>query len=182
MTRFKDMALRFFNTYSREIEEFEPRDPSGASSQNVHVRADRLQPGAHWKFPRLHLRRSASAALGTARLQGASRDEYHGCGGQDDSRRTRGQRSAAKVHGTIQRGFLRRRPHVAYQARGRISGRDRPTLYRPNDRDDQCADFKRARLPGRRQISLLSHQQISGLWKARALRSHAVAIDRPREA
>jgi cysteinyl-tRNA synthetase len=28
MTRFKDMALRFFNTYSREIEEFEPCDPS----------------------------------------------------------------------------------------------------------------------------------------------------------
>ena len=28
MTRFKDMALRFFNTYSRAIEEFEPRDPS----------------------------------------------------------------------------------------------------------------------------------------------------------
>jgi cysteinyl-tRNA synthetase len=28
MTRFKDMALRFFNTYSREIEVFEPGDPT----------------------------------------------------------------------------------------------------------------------------------------------------------
>jgi cysteinyl-tRNA synthetase len=28
MTRFKDMALRFFNTYSRETEQFEPSDPS----------------------------------------------------------------------------------------------------------------------------------------------------------
>src|SRR5205809_5176794 len=29
MTSYKRMALRFFNTYSRELEEFEPRDPLG---------------------------------------------------------------------------------------------------------------------------------------------------------
>ena len=28
--KIAEMALRFFNTYSREIEEFRPLDPSGA--------------------------------------------------------------------------------------------------------------------------------------------------------
>ena len=41
------------------------------------MRADRLQPGAHWKFSCLYLRRFASTTSRTARLQSASRDEHH---------------------------------------------------------------------------------------------------------
>ena len=176
------MALRFFNTYSREIEEFEPRDPS-AHPVRMYTCGPTVYSRAHIGNFRAYI--FEDLLQRHLELRGNKVHRVMNITDVED-KTIRGAREAGiplqKFTEQFKDGFLRRRPHVADQARGRVPGRDRPTLHRQNDRDDQCADLKRARLPGRRQISLLSHQQVSGLWKARALRSHAVAIDRPREA
>jgi Cysteinyl-tRNA synthetase len=181
MTRFKDMALRFFNTYSREIEEFEPRDPT-ARPIRMYTCGPTVYSRAHignfraYIFEDLLQRHLELRGYKVHRVMNITDVE---------DKTIRGAREASVPLQKFTEQFKElssKTPTRCDQARGRISGRDRPTLHRQNDRDDQCADFKRARLPGRRQISLLSHQQISGLWKTRALRSDAVAIDRPREA
>ena len=176
------MALRFFNTYSREIEEFEPRDPT-ARPIRMYTCGPTVYSRAHignfraYVFEDLLQRHLELRGYKVHRVMNITDVE---------DKTIRGAREAGvplqKFTEQFKEAFFEDAHTLRIKRADDLPGRDRSTLHRQNDRDDQCADFKRARLPGRRQISLLSHQQISRLWKARALRSDAVAIDRPREA
>ena len=167
--KWTQMAIRFFNTYSREIEEFEPRDPT-ARPVRMYTCGPTVYSRAHignfraYIFEDLLQRHLELRGYKVHRVMNITDVE---------DKTIRGAREAGvplqKFTEQFKEAFFEDAQTLHIKRADEYPGCDRPTLYRQNDRDDQRADFKRARLPGRRQIGLLSHQQISGLWKARAL-------------
>ena len=102
----------------------------GSRGEDVHLRADGLQPRAHRKFSRLYFRRSAPAASRNARLHGRARDEPDRRRRQDDPRQSRGESAAARIHRAIQGSVFPGPGHAADQARATFPGRDRRALHR----------------------------------------------------
>ena len=176
------MTMRFFNTYSREIEEFEPRDPT-ARPIRIYTCGPTVYSRAHignfraYIFEDLLQRHLELRGYKVHRVMNITDVE---------DKTIRGAREAEVPLQKFTEQFKEAFFEDAHTLRiKRADEYPAATDQRYVDRMIEMisdADFKRTRLPGRRQISLLSHQQISGLWKARALRSDAVAIDRPREA
>ena len=174
------MALRFFNTYSREIEEFEPRDTAERPIK-VYTCGPTVYSRAHignfraYIFEDLLQRHLELRGYKVHRVMNIT---------DVDDKTIRGARET-KVPLTE---FTEQFKQEFFQ--------DLDTLRIKQADEFPCATdprfiermiemigtliAQRPRLSGGRQISLFSHQQISRLRQARAFRSYAVAIDRPR--
>ena len=176
------MPLQFFNTYSRKIEEFEPRDPM-AGPIKMYTCGPTVYSRAHignfraYVFEDLLQRHLELRGYKVHRVMNIT---------DVDDKTIRGAREAnvplAEFSEQFKQAFFEDVKTL------RIKRADEfpcATDQRYIDRMIEMISTlisKGPRLSGRRQIGVFPHQQISRLRQAGAFRSHAIAIDRPRKA
>ena len=101
------MPLRFYNTLTQQVEEFQPR--ARQHRPHVHLRPDGLRLRPHRQFPHVHVRRHPAPVAARQRLRARSRDEHHRCGRQDHpQRRGAATRSAEEYTAIYTQGIPRR--------------------------------------------------------------------------
>ena len=112
------MPLRFFNTYSRKLEEFEPRDPA-AGAIRIYTCGPTVYSRAHIGNFRAYI--FEDLLQRHLELRGYTVHRVMNITDVDD-KTIRGAREARvplrKVHRAIQTGVLRRCRNIADQARG----------------------------------------------------------------
>ena len=153
------MALRFFNTYSRELEEFRPLDPSGRAVK-MYTCGPTVYSHAHIGNFRAYIFEDlAPAPSRSARLHGRPSDEPDRRGRQNDPRQPRGAicRCATSPRPS-RKHFSRTSIRCRSNAPTQYPAATERTFHRGDDRDDRKVDRARPRLPGGGQIGLLSDQ------------------------
>ena len=174
------MALRFFNTYSRELEEFRPliatagRECTPAGRRFTATRTSGIFAPTFSKI--------CSSVI--SKLRGYKVHRVMNITDVDD-KTIRGAREAgvplAKFTAPFKQAFFEDLDTLQHQARRRFSGRDGTSASSGDDRDDREVDRARPGVSGGRQIGLFSDQEFPELRTPRAFRSRGTAIDRPRE-